>query len=237
MAAPARVFKKRYSSIRAARLAKLPEGPLHMRGQVTRSVAIPAQVRLVEGRAIERGHKVAARGIAAVSLALRQFFAQSRYPAAERTQKASPQIGFFKHQPQHLPGLASIVHLLSQQGQNRILESGQGFAALWGLRKPLRHPLTEVLHAEGEQLLLGAEIAEKCAPGDARVATDFLYRRPVETDRAKQFPGSPLNLPKHELMFPFAKRTGILRFRPLFAARRANRFLHCMQIMAQSVVL
>jgi hypothetical protein len=38
-------------------------------------------------------------------------------------------------------------------------------------------------------------------------------------------------------MFPFAKRPGILRIRPLFADSRANRFLHCMQIMAQSAVL
>jgi hypothetical protein len=37
-------------------------------------------------------------------------------------------------------------------------------------------------------------------------------------------------------MFPFAKRPRILRFRPLFAVRRKNRFLHCMQIMAQSAV-
>jgi hypothetical protein len=38
-------------------------------------------------------------------------------------------------------------------------------------------------------------------------------------------------------MFPFAKRRGILRFRPLFAAGYTKRFLHCMQIMAQSAVL
>jgi hypothetical protein len=38
-------------------------------------------------------------------------------------------------------------------------------------------------------------------------------------------------------MFPLAKRPGILSFRPLFSTRRENRFLHCMQIMAQSAIL
>jgi hypothetical protein len=38
-------------------------------------------------------------------------------------------------------------------------------------------------------------------------------------------------------VLPLAKRPGILRFRPLFAAGRTKRFLHCMQIMAQSAVL
>jgi hypothetical protein len=38
-------------------------------------------------------------------------------------------------------------------------------------------------------------------------------------------------------MFPLAKRPGILSFRPLPTAGRKNRFLHRMQIMAQSVLL
>ncbi len=101
----------------------------------------------------------------------------------------------------------------------------------------LRDALAEVLHAEGEQFLLGAEIAEECAPGDACLAADLLDRGPVKAHGSEQIPRRLLDLPENELMFPLAKRPGILRFRPLFAAGGAKRFLHCMQIMAQGAVL
>ena len=237
MPATARAFSKRYSSSRSAGLPKLPEGPLHLGGKITVSFAIPAQVRLIESRAVERRDKIATRGIATVGLALRQFFAQGGHPSAKGTQKPTAHIGLFKHQPQHLLGMAGVVHFLLHHGKNGVLEGQQRLPGLWRLGKPLRYSLAEVFHAEGEQLLFGAEIAEKRAPRDSRVAADLFDCRPIEAGRGKQLPRRPLDLPKHELMFPFAKRTGILRFRPLFAASRANRFLHCMQIMAQSAAL
>jgi hypothetical protein len=219
-------------------LAKLAEGPLHLRGKVTRSLAIPAHVDLVEGRAVERCSQVTPRGIAAVGLSPRQLFAQRGHPTAEGAQKAPAEVGLFKHQAQHLPRLPGVMHFFLQDRENRILKRCQWLAVLWQFRKPLRHSLPEVLHAEGEQLLLGAKIAEECAPGNARVPADFLYRRTVETQGSEQLPCGPLNLPKDELVFPCAKRPGILRFRPLLlAADPTNRFLHCMQIMAQSAVL
>jgi hypothetical protein len=97
--------------------------------------------------------------------------------------------------------------------------------------------LAAVLHAEGEQLLLAAEVAEKCAPGDSRVATDFFHGGPVKAHRGEQVPRGPFYLAEDKLMLPFAKRPGILSFRPLFSAESAKAFLHCMQIMAQSAVL
>jgi hypothetical protein len=221
----------------SARITKLPEGAFHLRGQIAGPLAIPAQMRLVKGRAIEGGHEIATPGVAAVGLSLRQFFTQRRHPAAEGAQKAATQIGLFKHQPQHLLRLAAVFHLLPHYGEDCILQGRQGLTALWRLFKPLRHPLTEMFDAEGKQLFLGAEVAEKCAAGDPSIAADGLYRSLVEAYRGKQIPRGPFDLTKYELMFPFAKRPRILGFRPLFAARRKNRFLHCMQIMAQSAVL
>jgi hypothetical protein len=220
-----------------ARFTKLPEGALHLRGQIAGPLAIPAQMRLIEGRAIEGGHEIAARGIAAVGLSLRQFFPQRWHPAAEGAQKAATQVGLFKHQPQHLLRLAGVMHLLPHHGEDCIFQGRQRLTALWRLFKPLRHPLTEMFDAEGKQLFLGAEVAEKCAAGDPRITADGLHRSLVEAYRGKEIPRSPFDLTEYELMFPFAKRPRILGFRPLFAARRKNRFVHCMQIMAQSAVL
>jgi hypothetical protein len=222
---------------RTISLVKLAEGPLHLCGKVARTLAIPAHVDLVEGRAIECCSQVAARGVASVGLSPGQLFAQCGYPAAQGAQKSSAEVGLLKHQAQHLPGLPGIMHFFLQDGENGILERHQRLAALWHFRKSLRYPLTKVLYAEGEQLLFGFEIAEKCAPGYSRIAADLFHRRPVETNRSEQFPGRPFNFLQHELVFPLAKRPGILRFRPLFAAESVKRFLHCMQIMAQSAVL
>jgi hypothetical protein len=221
----------------AVGLAKLTEGPLHLPRKIPGSLAIPAHVDLIEGGAIERRSQVTTSGIAAIGLSFRQFFSQGGYPAAESAQKATAKIRRLKHQIQHLPGLAGVMHFFLHHRENGTLQRRQRLAAPGRCRKPLRHPFPEVLHAEGEQFFLGAEIAEKGAPGDARVAADFLHRSPVETDGGKQIPGGPLNLSKDELVFPFAKRPGILKFRPLFAAGRTKRFLHSMQIMAQSAIL
>jgi hypothetical protein len=218
-------------------LAKLAEGPLHLRRKISRTLAIPAHVDLVEGGAIERSSQVATSGIAAIRLSFRQFFRQGRHPAAERAQKATAEIGLLKHQAQHLSRLPGVMHLFLHNRENGILEGRQRLAVLWHFRKSLRYPLAEVLYAEGEQLLLGFEIAEKCASGDPRIAADLFHRCPVETNRSEQLPRRPFNLFQHELVLPFAKRPGILRFRPLFAAESVKRFLHCMQIMAQSAVL
>lgn len=232
-----RALNQRCLSSGAAGLAKLTEGSLHLRGKIAVSFAIPAEMRLIEGRAVERGDKIAARRITAIRLSLRQLFAQGRHPAAQGAQETPAQIGLFKHQSQHFFGVPRLLHLLPHDRQDCILKGGERLPGLWRLGKALRHPLTEMLHAEGEQLLFGAEIAEEGASRDSRIAANLFYCRAVETDRSKQLPRSPFDLPKHELMFPFAKRPGILRIRPLFADSRANRFLHCMQIMAQSAVL
>jgi hypothetical protein len=237
MAARLAAGKRTTLSRRGARFTKLPEGALHLRGQIAGPVAIPAQMRLVEGRAIEGGHQIATRGIATVGLPLRQFFTQRRHPAAEGAQKTATQVGLLKHQPQHLLGLAGVVHLLPHHGEDCIFQGRQRLTALWRLFKPLRYPLAEMFDAEGKQLFLGAEVAEECAAGDPRVTADGLHRSLVKAYRGKQIPRSPFDLTKYELMFPFAKRPRILGFRPLFAARRKNRFVHCMQIMAQSAVL
>ena len=231
------VWKERYLSRRFVCLAKLAESPLHLRRKITRSLAIPAHVDLIEGGAIERRSQITTSGIAAIGLSFRQFFAQGGYPAAESAQEAPAKVGLFKHQAQHLPRLPGVMHFFLHDRENRTLQRRQRIAVLGRFRKPQGHPLPEVLHAEGEQFFLGAEIAEKGAPGDSRVAADLLHRSPVETDGGEQLPGGPFNLPKDELVLPFAKRPGILRFRPLFAAGGAKRFLHCMQIMAQSAVL
>ena len=222
---------------RTISLVKLAKSPLHFCGKITRPLAIPAHVDLVEGRAIERRSQVATRCVAPVSLSPSQLFAQCGYPAAQGAQKSSAEIGLLKHQAQHLPRLPGVMHFFLQDGENGILERPQRLAVLWHFRKSLRHPLAKVLYAEGEQLLLGFEIAKKCAPGYSCIAADFLHRGSVETNRSEQFPGRPFNLLQHELVFPLAKRPGILRFRPLFAAESVKRFLHCMQIMAQSAIL
>src|ERR1700733_14062919 len=222
---------------RTISLVKLAEGPLHLRGKVARPLAIPAHVDLVEGGAIERCSQIATRGVAPVGLSPGQFLAQCGHPAAQGAQKSSAEVGFLKHKAQHLPRLPGVMHFFLQDGENGILKRHQRLAALWHFRKSLRYPLAEVLYAKGEQLLLGFEIAEKCAPGYSRIAADLFHRRSVETDRSEQVPGRPFNLLQHELVFPLAKRPGILRFRPLFAADSVKRFLHCMQIMAQSAVL
>jgi len=218
-------------------LAKLAEGPLHLRRKITRSLAIPAHVDLIEGGAIEGRSQVTTSGIAAIGLSFRQFFPQGRHPAAESAEKASAKVRLFKHQAQHLPRLPGVMHFFLQNREDCTLQRRQWLAALGRFRKPLRHPFPKVLHAEGEEFLLGAEIAEKGAPGDPGVAADLHHRSPVKTDGGKQLPSGPFNLSKDELVFPFAKRPGILKFRPLFAAGRTKRFLHCMQIMAQSAVL
>jgi hypothetical protein len=222
---------------RAISLVKLTEGPLHLCGKVARALAIPAHVNLVEGRAIERCSQVATRDVAPVGLSPDQFFAQSGYPAAQRAQKSSAEVGLLKHQAQHLPGLPGVMHFFLQDGENGILKRHQWLSALWHFRKSLRYALAKVFYAEGEQLFLGFEIAEKCAPGYSRIAADFIHRGSVKTNGSEQIPGGPFNLLQHELVFPLAKRPGILRFRPLFAAESVKRFLHCMQIMAQSAVL
>jgi hypothetical protein len=222
---------------RTISLVKLAEDPLHLGRKISRPLAIPAKVDLVEGRAIERCSQVATRGVAPVGLSPDQLFAQCGYPAAQGAQKSSAEVGFLKHQAQHLPGLPGVMHFFLQDGENGILERGQRLAVLWHFRKSLRYPLAKVLYAEGEQLFLGFEIAKKCAPGYSRIAADLFYRGSVETNRSEQFPGRPFNFLQHELVFPLAKRPGILRFRHLFAAESVKRFLHCMQIMAQSAVL
>ena len=221
---------------RTISLVKLAEGPLHLRRKITRPLAIPAHVDLVEGGAIERCSQVATRSVAPVGLSLGQLFAQCGYPAAQGAQKSSAEVGLLKHQAQHLPGLPGVMHFFLQDGENGILKRHQRLAALWHFRKSLRYSLAEVLYAKGEQLLLGFEIAEKCAPGYSRIAADLFHRGSVETNRSEQFPRRPFNFLQHELVFPLAKRPGILRFRPLFAAESVKRFLHCMQIMAQSAV-
>ena len=219
------------------RIAKLAESPLYLSRQIPRALAIPAQVGLVDSRAIERGDQVAACSIAAIRLALRQFLAQERYPTAQGTQKAPAHVRLFKHQPQHLLRLAGIVHLLPHHGKDGAFQRRQGLSAFRRVCKALCDALPKVLHAKGQQLFLAAEVAEKGAPGDARVAADLLDRSPVEADGSEQLPRGPFNFLQNELMFPLAKRPGILSFRPLFSTRRENRFLHCMQIMAQSAVL
>jgi hypothetical protein len=221
----------------AVGLAKLAEDPFHMSKKIQLALAVPAQVGLVEGGAVERGDEVATRKIASIGLPLRQFFAQSGHPAAEGAQKAAADIRLLKHQPQHLLGMAGIVHLLAHDGEDGVFQRRQRISGPRLGFKPVRYPLAEMLHAEGKQLLLGAEVAEKGAPGDAGVAADLLYGSPVKTDGGKQVPRRLFDLPEDKLVFPFAKRPGILKFRPLFAAGRLNRFLHSMQIMAQSAVL
>jgi hypothetical protein len=226
-----------FLGVSGIRIAKLAESPLYLSRQVACSLAIPAQVGLVEGRAVERGHQVAACGIAAIRLALRQFLGQERHPTAQGTQKAPADVRLFKHQPQHLFRLAGVVHLLPHHGEYGVFQRCQWFAALGRFGKALCDALPKLLHAEGKQLFLATEVAEKGAPGDAGVAADLLDRSPVEADGSEQFPRGPFNFLQNELMFPLAKRPGILSFRPLFSTRRENRFLHCMQIMAQSAVL
>ncbi len=218
-------------------LAKLAESPLHLRRKIPCSLAIPAHVDLIEGSAIECCSQVTTSGIAAIGLSFRQFFCQGGHPAAEGAEKAPAQIRLLKHQAQHLPRLAGIMHFFLHDREDCTLQRRQGLAVLWRFSKPLRHPFSEVLHAEGEQFFLGAEIAEKSAPGNSGVAADFGHCSPVETDGGEQLPGGPFDLSKDELVFPFAKRPGILKFRPLFAAGTTKRFLHCMQIMAQSAIL
>ena len=222
---------------RTTSLVKLAEGPLHLRRKISRPLAKPAHVDLVKGGAIKRCSQVATRGVAPVSLSSGQLFAQCGYPAAQGAQKSSAEVGLLKHQAQHLPGLPGVMHFFLQDGENGILERRQRFAVLWHFRKSLRYSLAEMLYAKGEQLLLGFEIAEKCAPGYSRIAADLFHRGSVETNRSKQFPSRPFNFLQHELVFPLAKRPGILRFRHLFTAESVKRFLHCMQIMAQSAVL
>jgi hypothetical protein len=222
---------------RTTSLVKLAEGPLHLRGKISRPLAIPAHVDLVEGGAIERCSQVATRAVAPVGLSPGQLFAECGYPAAQGAQKSSAEVGLLKHQAQHLPGLPGVMHFFLKDGENGILERHQRLAALWHLCKSLRYPFTKVLYAKGEQLLLGFEIAEKCAPGYSRIAADLFHRGSVETNGSEQIPGRPFNFLQHELVFPLAKRPGILRFRHLFAAESVKRFLHCMQIMAQSAVL
>ena len=219
-------------------IAKLAEGSLYLRRQVTRALAIPAQVRLVKRRAVEGGDQIAACSVAAIRLPPRQLFTQQRHPAAQGTQEAPADVRLFKHQPQHLLGLTSIfLHLLAHHGEYGVFQRRQRFAALGRFGKALRDALPKMLHAVGEQVFLGAEVAKKGAPGDASIAADLLDRCPVEPDGSEQLPRGPFNFLENELMFPLAKRPGILSFRPLFSTRRENRFLHCMQIMAQSAVL
>jgi hypothetical protein len=233
------VYRRRYlfGGVGGIRIAKLAEGPLYLCGQVARALAIPAQVRLIKGRAIEGGHQVAARGIAAIRLALRQFLTQERHPTAQGAQKAPADVRLFKHQPQHLLGLTEAVHLLPHHGEYGVFQRRQGLPVLRRVGKALCDALPKLLQAEGKQLFLAAEVAEKGAPGDSGIAADLLDRSPVEADGGEQLPRGPFNFLQNELMFPLAKRPGILSFRPLFSTRRENRFLHCMQIMAQSAVL
>jgi hypothetical protein len=219
------------------RLAKLAEGPLDLGRQIHAGFAIPAQVRLVEGSAVERRRQIAAGNIPAVGLPPDQFFAQDGHPAAESAQKAPTKGWFLEHQPQHFLGLPHVLHVLFYDRDHCGFQRSQWIATLRCLGKSLRYPLAAVLHAEGEQFFFTAEIAEKRTPGDAGPAADLCYSGAVKADRGKQIPGSLLNLPQDKLMFPFAKRPGILGFRPFFAVGRRNRFLHCMQIMAQSAAL
>ena len=222
---------------RAACLAKLAESPFQMGRKVEVALAIPAKMGLVKGRAIECRHQITSRNIASICLPLCQFFAQRRHPTAECAQKAPAEVGLFEHQPQHLLGLASIVHLFLHDGKDRFLKRRQRLPFAGRIRKTLCYSLPEVLHAAGKQLFLGAEIAKESAPGDTGAAADLLHRGPVKTYSSEEFPSGPFDFSKDELMFPFAKRPGILKFRSLFAIGCAKRFVHCMQIMAQSAVL
>jgi len=222
---------------RLFRLTKLAKGPFDLRHKVGAPLAIPAQMRLVKGRTVERRCQIAARRISVVRLSFGQLFAQNGDPAAKRTQKASPQARFLEHQPQHLLRLARVFDLLHHRRQHCVFQRGQRVTALRRFGKPSRYPLATVLHAEGKQIFLAAKITKKCTPGDPCTAADLLHRSPVEADRTKQFPRGVFDLPQDKLMFPLAKRTGILCFRPFFAIVRKNRFLHRMQIMAQSASL
>jgi len=70
--------------------AKLAEGPLHLGRKITRSLAEPAHVDLIEGGAIEGRRQVTTSGIAAMGLSFRQFFPQCRHPAAEGAEEKRP---------------------------------------------------------------------------------------------------------------------------------------------------
>lgn len=233
----ARIDSRSTAQTRTARLAKLPEGPLHLRDQVHIGFAMPAQVRLIKRRAIQGSRQVAAPGIAAVGLSLRKLFAQRGYPAAHRAEKAPPKIRLLEHQPQRFTGVASIVYLFLHHGKNGIFQGGQRVSIPGRFGKSLRDKLPEVLNAEREQILFVVKITKKCAPGNSRLLADVFDCSPVEADGGKQFPRYPLDLPQNELMFPITKRLGMSRFRPFFAAGSRNRFMHWMQIMAQGAVL
>jgi hypothetical protein len=226
-----------FGAVGGIRIAKLAEGPLYLRRKIARALAIPAQVRLVKGRAIEGGHQVATRSVAAIRLAPGQLFAQERHPTAQSAQKAPADVRLFKHQPQHLLGLTEVLHLVPHYGEYCVFQCRQRLAVLRRVGKALCDALPKLLYAEGKERFLGAEVAKKGAPGDSGIAADLLDRGPVEADGSKQLPRGPFNFLQNELVFPLAKRPGILSFRPLFSTRRENRFLHCMQIMAQSAVL
>lgn len=218
-------------------LAKLAESPLQMGRKIKLAFAIPAQMGLVEGRAIERRSQVTTSSIAAIGFSFRQFFPQGRHPSAEGAEKPPAEVGLLKHQAQHFLGLTGVVHLFLYDGKYGVFQCRKRLSVFRSFCKPLRDALAKMLHAEGEQFLFGVEITEKSAPGDPGVAADLFHCSPVKTDGGEQIPSGPFNLSKDELVLPLAKRPGILRFRPLFAAGRTKRFLHCMQIMAQSAVL
>jgi hypothetical protein len=219
------------------RFAKLAEGALQLRGKIHTVLAVPALMGLVECGAIQRGYQFAAGLIAAVGLAPGQLLAERRYPSIESAEETSPEIRLLKHQPQQFLRLTSVLHLLLHAGDHGFFESGQRIAALRSARKSLCDALAAVLYAIGKQVFLGLEVAKKRAAGDSRSSADLFDSGAVEAYPGKQFPRSLFDLPQDKLTFPFAKRTGILRFRPALAGGRKINFLHCMQIMAQSAVL
>src|SRR5438309_7416329 len=116
------IWKGRYLSRRVICLAKLAEGPLHLRRKITASLPIPAHVDLIEGGAIERGGQVTTSGIAAIGLSFRQFFPQDGYPAAEGAEKASAKVRLLKHQAQHLPRLPGVMHFFLHDRENGTLQ-------------------------------------------------------------------------------------------------------------------
>lgn len=221
----------------ALRVANLPEGPLQLRGEIDPGFAIPAQVRLVESGAVQGGGEVAACGIATKGLSLRQLPAQGRHPAAQRAKEAAAEVRFLEHEAQHLPGLAGVLNLFFHGRDHGVFHGGQRIARLRLFGKALRDALSAMLHAVGEQFFLGAEVAEEGAAGDAGTAADLGDSGAIETHVGEKLPGGLLDLAENKLVFPFAKRPGILCFRPLFAAGRGNCFLHSMQIMAQRATL
>lgn len=222
---------------RVGGLTKLAECAFDLRRQVRTGLAIPAQVRLVEGSTVEGRRQIAASSVSTVSLPPHQFLTQDRHPAAECAKEAPTKVRFLKHQSQHFLGLAHVLQVLFYNGEHCVFHGSHWIAALWRFGKSLRYPLAAVFHAEREELLFAAEVAEKRTPGDAGATADLFDCGPVEANSGKQIPGRLLDLPQDKLMFPFAKRPRILRFRPIFAARRRDLFLHCMQIMAQSAAL